>query len=89
LLCHHPHDLELSLKGSVQQQDFPGMLSAGYFRPISSRVAVSVVGIDNDRKGRRSGYQVPPGAVFLLQCLLNEWYDNPVSIVLMNFDGLV
>jgi hypothetical protein len=30
--------------------DFPGMLSAGYFHPFSSRVAASVVGIDNDRE---------------------------------------
>jgi hypothetical protein len=32
------------------------------FRPFSSRVAASVVGIDNDREGQRSGYQLPPVA---------------------------
>jgi hypothetical protein len=37
-------------------------LSAGYFHPFSSRVAASVVGIDNDREGQRSGYQLPPVA---------------------------
>jgi hypothetical protein len=26
---------------------------------------------------------------FLIFYLFNEWYDNPVSILLMNFDGLV
>jgi hypothetical protein len=50
------------IRNSVQQQDFPGMLSAGYFHPFSSRVAASVVGIDNDREGQRSGYQLPPVA---------------------------
>jgi hypothetical protein len=39
---------------------FPGMLSAGYFHPFSSRVAASVFGIDNDREGQRSGYQLHP-----------------------------
>jgi hypothetical protein len=39
---------------SVQQQDFPQMLSAGYC------VSASVVGIDNNREGQRSGYQLPP-----------------------------
>jgi hypothetical protein len=38
------------------------MLSAGYFHPYLSRVAASVVGIDNDREGQRSGYQLPPVA---------------------------
>jgi hypothetical protein len=38
------------------------MLSAGYFHPFLSRVAASVVGIDNDREGQRSGYQLPPVA---------------------------
>jgi hypothetical protein len=47
-------------RNSLQQQDLPGMLSAGYFHPFSSRVAASVVGIDNDREGQRSGYQLPP-----------------------------
>jgi hypothetical protein len=37
-------------------------LSAGYFHTFSSRVAASVVGIDNDREGQRSGYQLPPVA---------------------------
>jgi hypothetical protein len=50
------------IRNSIQQQDFPGMLSAGYFHPFSSRVAASVVGIDNDREGQRSGYQLPPVA---------------------------
>jgi hypothetical protein len=50
------------IKNSVQQQDFPRMLSAGYFHPLSSRVAASVVGIDNNREGQRSGYQLPPVA---------------------------
>jgi hypothetical protein len=48
------------IRNSVQQQDFPGMLIAGYFHPFSSRVAASFVGIDNNRKGQRSGYQLPP-----------------------------
>jgi hypothetical protein len=38
------------------------MLGAGYFHPISSRFAASVVGIDNDGEGQRSGYQLPPVA---------------------------
>jgi hypothetical protein len=38
------------------------MLGAGYFHPFSSRVAASVVVIDNDREGQRSGYQLPPVA---------------------------
>jgi hypothetical protein len=52
------------IRHSVQQQDFPGMLSlsAGYFYSFSSRVAASFVGIDNDREGQRSGYQLPPVA---------------------------
>jgi hypothetical protein len=50
------------IRNSIQRQDFPGMLSAGYFHPFSSRVAASVVGIDNDREGQRSGYQLPPVA---------------------------
>jgi hypothetical protein len=50
------------IRNSVQQQDFPGMLSAGYFHPFSSHVAASFVGIDNDREGQRSGYQLPPEA---------------------------
>jgi hypothetical protein len=45
---------------SVQQQDFPRMLSAGYFHPFSNRVSTSVVGIDNNREGQQSGYQLPP-----------------------------
>jgi hypothetical protein len=48
------------IRNSLHQQDFPGMLSAGYFHPFSSRVAASVVGIDNDRESQRSGYQLPP-----------------------------
>jgi hypothetical protein len=48
------------IRNSLQQQDLPGMLRAGYFHPFSSRVAASVVGIDNDREGQRSGYQLPP-----------------------------
>jgi hypothetical protein len=51
------------IRNSVQQQDFPGMLSPGYFHPFWIRVAASVVGIDNDREGQRSGYQLPPVAV--------------------------
>jgi hypothetical protein len=35
------------------------MLRAGYFHPFSSRIAASVVGIDNDKEGQRSGYQLP------------------------------
>jgi hypothetical protein len=35
------------------------MLSAVYFHPFLSRVVASVVGIDNDREGQRSGYQLP------------------------------
>jgi hypothetical protein len=50
------------IRNSVQQQDFPGMLSEGYFHPFSSRVAASVVGIDKYREGQRSGYQLPPVA---------------------------
>jgi hypothetical protein len=50
------------IRNSIQQQDFPGMLSAGYSHPFSSRFAASVVGIDNDREGQRSGYQLLPGA---------------------------
>jgi hypothetical protein len=46
------------IRNLVQQQDFPGMLSAGYCHPFSSRVA----GIDNDREGQRSGYQLSPVA---------------------------
>jgi hypothetical protein len=49
------------IRNSVQQQEFPGMLSAGYFHPFLSRVAALVVAIDNDREGQRSGYQLPPG----------------------------
>jgi hypothetical protein len=40
------------IRNSVQQQDFPEMLIAGYFHLFSSRVAASVVGIDNDREGQ-------------------------------------
>jgi hypothetical protein len=47
---------------SFEQQDFPGMLRAGYLHPFSSRVAASVVGIDNDTEGQRSGYQLTPVA---------------------------
>jgi hypothetical protein len=38
------------------------MLRAVYFHPFSSRVAASVVGIDNDRESQWSGYQLPPVA---------------------------
>jgi hypothetical protein len=48
------------IRNSVQQQHFPGMLSAGYFYPFSSRVAALAVGIYNDREGQLSGYQLPP-----------------------------
>jgi hypothetical protein len=70
------------IRNSVQQQDFPGMLSEGYFHPFSSRVAASVVGIDKDREGQRSGYQLPPVAglnsiKILLNC--NAYY--PLSSV--------
>jgi RNA recognition motif-containing protein len=34
----------------------------GYFHSFSSRVVASVVGIDKDREGQRSGYQLPPVA---------------------------
>jgi hypothetical protein len=44
------------IRNSQQQQDFPGMLSAGYFHPFSSLVATSVVGIDNDREGLATNY---------------------------------
>jgi hypothetical protein len=47
---------------SVQQQDFPGILGAGYFHRFSRCVPASVVGIDNDREGQWSGYQLPPVA---------------------------
>jgi hypothetical protein len=44
------------IRNSVQQQDFPGMLSAVYFHPFLSRVAASVVGIANNREGKLSSY---------------------------------
>jgi hypothetical protein len=50
------------IRNSLEQQDFPEMLSAVYFHPFSSHVAASVVGIGNDREGQRFGYQLPSGA---------------------------
>jgi hypothetical protein len=45
-------------------------LSAGYFHPFLSRIAASVVGIDNDKESQRFGYQLPSVAV---QNLIKNW----------------
>jgi hypothetical protein len=54
------------------------MLSAGYFHQFLSRVATSVVGIDNDREGQRSDYQFPPVVKAKLDKNLDPFYGNKI-----------
>jgi hypothetical protein len=47
------------IRNSVLSARFSWNVECRLFSSILSRVAASVVGIDNDREGQRSGYQLP------------------------------